>query len=147
MVYVTHDQTEAMTMASRIGVIEAGRLLQIGTPREIYENPINAHVAARLGQPAINLLPADIFPGVPRGAKTIGARTEHLTIAQGGGDVAATVTRIEHLGDQSHLHLDLGGQPVVTLSDPEANLGAGDVVSLRLNKPLFFDAAGARVAA
>ncbi len=147
ILYVTHDQTEAMTMASRIGVIEGGRLLQIGTPREIYENPINAHVAARLGQPAINLLPAALFAGAPRGAKTIGARTEHLTIARSGGEVSATVKRIEHLGDQSHLHLDLGGQPVVTLSDPEARLGAGDVVSLRLNKPLFFDANGARVAA
>jgi multiple sugar transport system ATP-binding protein len=147
ILYVTHDQTEAMTMASRIGVIEAGRLLQIGTPREIYENPMNAHVAARLGQPTINFLPAALFAGVPRGAKTIGARTEHLTIARGGGDVSATVKRIEHLGDQSHLHLDLGGQPVVTLSDPEARLGAGDVVSLRLNKPLFFDADGGRVAA
>jgi multiple sugar transport system ATP-binding protein len=136
-----------MTMASRIGVIEAGQLLQIGTPREIYENPVNAHVAARLGQPAINLLPAEVFPGAPHGAKTIGARTEHLTIAQGGGEVHATVTRIEHLGDQSHLHLDLGGQPVVTLSDPEAKLGAGDIVSLRLNNPLFFDADGARIAA
>jgi multiple sugar transport system ATP-binding protein len=92
-------------------------------------------------------LPAALFAGAPRGAKTIGARTEHLTIARGGGDVSATVTRIEHLGDQSHLHLDLGGQPVVTLSDPEARLGAGDIVSLRLNKPLFFDAAGGRVAA
>jgi multiple sugar transport system ATP-binding protein len=147
ILYVTHDQTEAMTMASRIGVIEAGRLLQIGTPREIYENPINAHVAARLGQPAINLLSAALFAGAPRGAKTIGARTEHLTIAHGSGDVCATVTRIEHLGDQSHLHLDLCGQPVVTLSDPEAKLGAGDVVSLCLNNPLFFDAAGARIAA
>jgi multiple sugar transport system ATP-binding protein len=136
-------------MASRIGVIEAGRLMQIGTPREIYENPINAHVAARLGQPAINLLPADIFAGAPHGAKTIGARTEHLTIARDSGDVSATVKRIEHLGDQSHLHLhlDLGGQPVVTLSDPEARLGAGDVVSLCLNNPLFFDAAGRRIAA
>jgi multiple sugar transport system ATP-binding protein len=140
-------QTEAMTMASRIGVIEAGRLMQIGTPREIYENPINAYVAARLGQPIINLLPAALFAGAPRAAKTIGARTEHLTIARGNGDVSATVTRIEHLGDQSHLHLDLGGQPVVTLSDPEARLGAGDIVSLRLNNPLFFDAAGGRVAA
>ena len=147
ILYVTHDQTEAMTMASRIGVIEGGRLLQIGTPREIYENPINAHVAARLGQPAINLLPATLFAGAPRGAMTIGARTEHLTIARGGGDVQATVKRIEHLGDQSHLHLDLGGQPVVTLSDPEARLGAGDIVSLRLNRPLFFDADGGRVAA
>jgi multiple sugar transport system ATP-binding protein len=147
ILYVTHDQTEAMTMASRIGVIEAGRLLQIGTPRQVYENPINAHVAARLGQPTINLLPARLFAGAPRGAQTIGARTEHLTIARDGGDVSATVKRIEHLGDQSHLHLDLGGQPVVTLSDPEARLGAGDVVSLRLNNPLFFDAAGGRIAA
>ncbi len=145
--YVTHDQTEAMTMASRIGVIEAGRLMQIGTPREIYENPINAYVAARLGQPTINLLPAEVFAGVPHGARTIGARTEHLTIARGSGAVCATVTRIEHLGDQSYLHLDLGGQPVVTLSDPEAELGAGDVVSLNLNNPLFFDAAGRRLAA
>ncbi len=134
-------------MASRIGVIEAGRLMQIGTPREIYENPISAHVAARLGQPAINLLPADIFASAPRGAKTVGARTEHLTITRGSGDVSATVTRIEHLGDQSHLHLDLGGQTVVTLSNPEARLGAGDIVSLCLNNPLFFDAAGRRIAA
>ena len=147
ILYVTHDQTEAMTMASRIGVIEAGRLLQIGTPREIYQNPINAYVAARLGQPTINLLPATLFAGSPHGTRTIGARTEHLTIARGSGEVSATVTRIEHLGDQSHLHLDLGGQPVVTLSDPEAELAAGDVVSLRLTNPLFFDADGARIAA
>jgi multiple sugar transport system ATP-binding protein len=147
ILYVTHDQTEAMTMASRIGVIEAGRLMQIGSPREIYENPINAHVAARLGQPTINLLPAALFAGVPAGAKTIGARTEHLTIVRGGGDVSATVKRVEHLGDQSHLHLDLAGRPVVTLADPESGFGAGDAVSLRLNKPLFFDAEGGRVAA
>lgn len=147
ILYVTHDQTEAMTMASRIGVIEAGRLIQIGSPREIYENPINAHVAARLGQPTINLLPAALFGGAPAGAETIGARTEHLMIARGGGDVSATVKRVEHLGDQSHLHLDLAGRPVVTLADPEASFGAGDMVSVRLNKPLFFDAKGWRVAA
>jgi len=147
ILYVTHDQIEAMTMASRIGVIESGRVMQIGTPREIYENPVNAYVAARLGQPAINLLPATLFAGAPDAARTIGARTEHLTIMRGGGDVQATVKRIEHLGDQSHLHLDLGGQPVVTLSDPEADLAAGDVVSLSLNNPLFFGADGIRIAA
>ena len=91
--------------------------------------------------------PRGCLPARRAGLRTIGARTEHLTIVRGGGDVSATVTRIEHLGDQSHLHLDLGGQPVVTLSDPEARLGAGDIVSLRLNKPLFFDAAGGRIAA
>ena len=147
ILYVTHDQTEAMTMASRIGVIEAGRLIQIGTPRDIYENPVNAYVAARLGQPAINLLPADLFAGVPLMARTIGARTEHLTIAQGSDGVPATVKRVEHLGDQSHLHLDVAGQPVVTLSDPEARLGVGDTVTLNLNNPLFFDADGTRIAA
>ena len=147
ILYVTHDQTEAMTMASRIGVIESGRVMQIGTPREIYENPVNAYVAARLGQPAINLLPAVLFAGAPNAARTIGARTEHLTIMRGSGDVQATVKRIEHLGDQSHLHLDLGGQPMVTLSDPEADLAAGDVVSLSLSNPLFFDAHGERIAA
>ena len=60
--YVTHDQIEAMTMATKVGVIEAGRLAQIGTPREIYENPNSAYVAARLGQPAINLMPRGTAP-------------------------------------------------------------------------------------
>jgi multiple sugar transport system ATP-binding protein len=57
LLYVTHDQTEALTMASRIGVLDHGLLVQVGTPREIYENPASATVAARLGTPRINLLP------------------------------------------------------------------------------------------
>ncbi len=60
MLYVTHDQIEAMTMADRIGILSDGELVQIGTPREIYEQPANLHVAARLGQPHINLLPASL---------------------------------------------------------------------------------------
>ena len=63
MLYVTHDQIEAMTMADRIGILAEGRLVQIGTPREIYIEPANLHVAARLGQPAINLLPAEPASG------------------------------------------------------------------------------------
>ena len=62
MLYVTHDQIEAMTMADRIGILAEGRLVQIGTPREIYTEPANLHVAARLGQPAINLLPPGLLP-------------------------------------------------------------------------------------
>src|SRR4029079_13459151 len=62
ILYVTHDQTEAMTMANRIGVIEKGVLIQVGSPREIYTDPRNIYVAARLGQPAINLIPADLIP-------------------------------------------------------------------------------------
>ena len=83
ILYVTHDQVEAMTMADPIGVIRDGRLLQLGTPREIYENPANLYVAARLGTPQINLLPAGLVPEVaaPAGTETIGIRTEHLQIA------------------------------------------------------------------
>ncbi len=84
LLYVTHDQIEAMTMADRIGILKEGRLIQIGTPREIYTAPRNLHVATRLGQPAINLLPRGLLPDAdaPGGTATIGARTEHLTIAK-----------------------------------------------------------------
>ena len=64
--YVTHDQIEAMTMATKIGVIESGRVVQVGSPREIYETPTSLYVAARLGQPRINLLPRGLLRDVPR---------------------------------------------------------------------------------
>src|SRR6059058_596716 len=63
ILYVTHDQIEAMTMADRIGVMNEGVLIQLGTPREIYERPDNAYVASRLGAPAINLVPAELLAG------------------------------------------------------------------------------------
>ena len=93
--------------------------MQVGTPREIYENPVNAYVASRLGQPVINLVPASLFRGVLPKATSRRARTEHIAIARGGGGVPATVTRIEHLGDQSHIHLDLGEPSWLTLADPD----------------------------
>src|SRR5207249_1973074 len=116
----------------RAKVREVARLLHIETK---LENKATQLSGGQMQRVAIGRLPAALFAGAPVGARTVGARTEHLTIARGGGDVQATVKRIEHLGDQSHLHLDLGGQSVVTLSDPEAGLGAGDIISLRLNKP------------
>src|ERR1700732_1883078 len=84
ILYVTHDQIEAMTMATKIGVIESGRIAQVGTPREIYEIPNSLYVAARLGQPSINLLPRRLLPDMPAppNAVTIGARTEHLRIVK-----------------------------------------------------------------
>src|SRR6516225_7482727 len=77
VLYVTHDQVEAMTMASRIGVIKDGQLLQLGSPREIYETPVDQYVASRLGTPQINFLPAAMVPQAAAGAETIGIRTEH----------------------------------------------------------------------
>ena len=84
ILYVTHDQIEAMTMANRIGILNEGRLIQVGTPRDIYENPTSLYVAARLGQPAINVIPVGLLPNgaAPPGTTTIGARTEHFRIAK-----------------------------------------------------------------
>ncbi|MDP3898368.1 MAG: ABC transporter ATP-binding protein [Mesorhizobium sp.] len=148
VLYVTHDQIEAMTMADRIGILAEGRLVQIGTPRAIYMEPANLHVAARLGQPAINLLPVGLLPdgGAPAGAKTVGARTEHLSIEKAAnGAAAGLVDWVEHLGDQNHLHLTVGDTRLITLTDPDTPLRKGDPVAIRLRNPLFFDGAGNRI--
>ncbi|TIP88818.1 MAG: ABC transporter ATP-binding protein [Mesorhizobium sp.] len=149
MLYVTHDQIEAMTMADRIGILADGVLVQIGTPRTIYSEPANLHVAARLGQPAINLLPTGLLPDgdMPAGTKTIGARTEHLSIGKASnGPADGVVNWVEHLGDQNHLHVTVGSRKLVTLTDPDTQLEKGDRVIIRYRAPLFFDQAGNRIA-
>lgn len=150
VLYVTHDQIEAMTMASRIGVMEAGRLVQIGTPRDIYENPASTYVATRLGQPAINLLPRALFGerGFPQNVATVGARTEHVRVKKAATSeigLSGRIRRIEHLGDQNHLHVSLEESDIVTLADPDAGLAVGDEVKIELAKPLFFAADGQRI--
>ncbi len=140
--YVTHDQIEAMTMATHVGVLDQGRLVQFGTPRQIYEEPVSTYVASRLGQPHINLLPADAFGPPPAGATRIGLRPEH--IFQGEGQ-PATVRRVEHLGDQTRLHLTLGPHQIITLSDAHTPLRPGDSLPIRPQNPLWFDASGNRL--
>jgi multiple sugar transport system ATP-binding protein len=143
LLYVTHDQIEAMTMATHVGVLDRGRLVQFGTPREIYENPVSLYVAGRLGLPRINALPADLFAGAPAGARVIGLRPEH--IRQGEGR-AARVVRVEHLGDQTRLHLHLDGHDVITVTDSHTTLRPGDSLAIQPHNPLWFDASGARIA-
>ena len=143
LLYVTHDQIEAMTMATHVGVLDHGRLVQFGSPREIYENPVSLYVAGRLGLPRINALPAGLFPGAPSGAATIGLRPEH--IAQGQGQ-PSQVIRVEHLGDQTRLHLRLDGHDIVTLTDAHSGIEPGDTVAIQPRNPLFFAANGARIA-
>ncbi len=138
--YVTHDQIEAMTMATHVGVLDQGRLVQYGSPREIYEDPVSTYVATRLGQPRINLLPARLFPGAPAGAAQIGLRPEHITLGEG---QQAEVHRTEHLGDQTRLHVRLQGHDLITLSDGRPVSG---VVRLAPRSPLWFDAQGGRIA-
>lgn len=156
ILYVTHDQTEAMTMANRIGVIETGRLVQIGRPREIYEAPNNIYVATRLGNPAINLLPMTVVsPGLladgaaPGGTKTLGVRTEHIGIVKvkGRRKSHGVVDRVERLGDQNHLHVTLGeNTPIITLVPPDTDLEIGDRVAIQIKGPIWFDTAGNRIA-
>ena len=143
LLYVTHDQIEAMTMATSIGVLHDGELVQVGTPREIYENPVSLYVAGRLGLPRINALPADLFAGAPTGAKTIGLRPEHIETGDG---KPARVQRVEHLGDQTRLHLSLDGHDIITLTDAHTNLTPGDDLAIQPANALYFDASGRRVA-
>jgi multiple sugar transport system ATP-binding protein len=129
-------------------VIDRGRLVQVGTPRDIYENPIDSYVATRLGTPRINMVARSLFPNfaAPAAAVTIGARTEHVHIRRSGnGAATGTVTWIEHLGDQNHLHVALAEGELVTLGDPDAGLCVGDRVAIEFTRPLFFDGNGRRV--
>lgn len=143
LLYVTHDQIEAMTMATHVGVLDKGRLVQFGSPREIYENPVSVYAASRLGQPRINVLPADVFAGAPAGAVQIGLRPEQ--ILQGEGE-DSFVQRVEHLGDQTRLHLTFRAQNLITVTEAHTTLKEGDIVKIRPSKPFYFDATGARLA-
>ena len=136
-------------MADRIGVMNQGVLVQLGTPREIYERPNSAYVASRLGTPAINLIPAEVLGDtVPPHVRTVGLRTEHIRISSADGPgPRAQVQWVEHLGDQNHVHLKLASHSLVTLANPAQELKAGDRVSLGFDEPLYFDQAGNRLAA
>ena len=150
MLYVTHDQIEAMTMATHVGVLKDGALVQFGPPREIYEDPSSIYVATRLGLPRINIAPLSLFPALPApaGARSVGLRPENIAVAAGGDfAVEGRVGRVEHLGDQTRLHLDVSGTPIVTLTDPHTDARSGDIVAVAPVAPLFFDGAGSRITA
>ena len=103
MVYVTHDQVEAMTLADKIVVMNAGRIEQIGSPMELYNNPANLFVAGFIGSPQMNFLDAEKL-GIA-GAKTVGIRPEHLKIGSEAGDWAGKVVHIENLGADTNVYV------------------------------------------
>ncbi len=143
LLYVTHDQIEAMTMATHVGVLDRGRLVQFGTPREVYEAPVSITVASRLGQPRINILPADLFGGAVPRAASIGLRPEQIVMGEG---AEASVVRVERLGDQTRLHLSYRGYPIIGVTDPHTGLAPGAAILIRPERPYWFDADGARIA-
>ncbi|MEW6445733.1 MAG: ABC transporter ATP-binding protein [Pseudomonadota bacterium] len=110
MLYVTHDQTEAMTLGQRVAVFDRGRLQQLASPRDLYDRPANTFVAGFIGQPPMNLLPAalarTLLPdGLAESAVTLGLRPEHLRLAAPGEpSLRLTINAIEFLGHETLLH-------------------------------------------
>ena len=138
MIYVTHDQVEAMTLADRIVVLEFGRIAQAGPPRELYERPANLFVAKFIGSPAMNVWTlADAPPrgmDTPAEAVSIGVRPEHVRITSPGeGALDATVDVIEYLGADTFVIADAGPAGRITVRADEAmELRPGDAIGLIL---------------
>ncbi len=111
MIYVTHDQVEAMTMADKIVVLSAGRIEQVGSPLDLYHTPANVFVAGFIGSPKMNLITGP--EAQKHGAETIGVRPEHLTV--GDGPWEGTVGLAEHLGSDTFLKVDAGALGTLTV--------------------------------
>jgi multiple sugar transport system ATP-binding protein len=150
MIYVTHDQVEAMTLGDRIAVFHKGIVEQLGPPMTLYNQPANEFVAGFIGAPRINLIPRPsaeaseahqklwqaLGPEVGTGVMQIGLRPEHLHLAANGQGIAAQVALAEHLGDASIIHLRVDGiESTLTakLGSESAALTAGQVVALAPN--------------
>ncbi|GAA0869707.1 sn-glycerol-3-phosphate ABC transporter ATP-binding protein UgpC [Brevundimonas basaltis] len=156
MIYVTHDQVEAMTLADRIVVLNEGRIEQVGQPMELYERPRNLFVAGFIGSPKMNLLPAEIVRAsaagatvrtgagetvrvdvdasraAPGDAVTLGVRPEHLRLSGQGDALGATVTFVETLGHATYAYLDAGETPLTVLLPGDVRPSAGEAVKLHV---------------
>lgn len=103
MIYVTHDQVEAMTLADKIVVMNAGNIEQVGTPLELYNTPINLFVAGFIGSPRMNFI--EMAGDDARGVHTIGVRPEHLKISRKSGTWSGTAKFVEQLGSDTYVHV------------------------------------------
>jgi len=116
MIYVTHDQVEAMTMADKIVVLNAGNIEQVGSPMELYHKPDNIFVAGFIGSPKMNLISGDIAK--PYGATTIGVRPEHLGISKTEGTWSGVAGVTEHLGSDTFIHVKTDKADMITVRAP-----------------------------
>lgn len=128
MIYVTHDQVEAMTLADRIAVLRDGRLEQVGTPAELYERPNSLFVAGFIGSPKMNFLTGDFAKA--HGCATLGARSEHIVVTDT-GPWSGEVLHVEDLGSDHFLFVEIGSdEPVIVRRPGKANIPVGTRVSL-----------------
>ena len=129
MVYVTHDQVEAMTLADKIVVLNAGRIEQVGSPLELYKSPANQFVAGFIGSPKMNFITG--VPAANRQAAAIGVRPEHIRISRDTGEWAGTVGVAEHLGSDTFLHVQAAALGTLTVrAEGEVSVSYGDRVFL-----------------
>jgi multiple sugar transport system ATP-binding protein len=145
MIYVTHDQVEAMTMADKIVVLNAGNIEQVGSPLDLYHHPRNLFVAGFIGSPKMNLIEG--AEAAKHNAHTIGIRPEHITV--GPGPWTGTVALSEHLGSDTFLKVDTKDFGTLTVRGAgEVMARAGDTISLApdLSKLHRFDAQGLAIA-
>ena len=143
ILYVTHDQAEATTLADKIGVLKEGHLVQIGTPEEIYENPNSIYVSQRLGSPKINILPGTLLgmDDVP----TFGIRPENITI--GNGNHSAKIISIENLGSETVVALNFKDQEILVSIQGNYKSSINETINFDMNneKVLRFDQEGNRI--
>jgi len=162
MIYVTHDQAEAMTLATRIVVMQGGRIQQIGTPAEVYDTPANRFVAGFLGSPSMNFIEGSVDAGgrfcagtitLPlaggnvAGVVTLAARPEHIHLNQD-GPLRATVTLVEPMGNHQVVWLDCGGQQLSCIVHDARPLAMGQAVHFAIDAgrvSLFDPKSGQRV--
>jgi len=147
MIYVTHDQVEAMTMADKIVVLQAGKIEQVGSPLELYQRPRNLFVAGFIGSPQMNLITGD--EAVKYNAETIGIRPEHIEVTEAAGAWSGVVGVSEHLGSDTFLHVhDTGLRETITVrTDGEKSFQHGDRINLtpRADRIHRFGADGLRM--
>ncbi|WP_299684417.1 ABC transporter ATP-binding protein [uncultured Tateyamaria sp.] len=147
MIYVTHDQVEAMTMADKIVVLQAGVIEQVGSPLDLYHRPQNKFVAGFIGSPKMNLIEG--VEAEKQGAHTIGIRPEHVEISTTEGLWQGTVGVAEHLGSDTfvHIHGVPGCDPMTVRAAGEFSVSHGDTVYLTPNLALLhkFDDKGLRI--
>jgi|TARA_Y100000287_G_scaffold184937_1_gene186924 multiple sugar transport system ATP-binding protein len=146
ILYVTHDQAEATTMADQIGVLENGKIAQIGTPEEIYNQPKSIYVANRLGSPKINILKNDsINTSAPSSSTQLGLRPEHIKLGQ--GELSGSIKTIESLGAETVVEVEYNGVEILSLYQGifQGNRGQEIKFAIDNSKLLFFNDNGVRV--
>lgn len=133
MIYVTHDQVEAMTMADKIVVLRSGNIEQVGTPIELYKKPNNLFVAEFIGSPKMNIIKGKAAEKY--GAPVIGVRPEHIKVSKTKSDWKGVVGVSEHLGSDTFLHVEIEGVGIVNVrADGEVKLSHGDTIWLAPQK-------------